>query len=173
MCELIELNDLDRNMDDTTKIMLNVALSDYVVFRRMVDKENSDEVENVQIFFKRVNFDDYDKYSTIQEELDYLNNKMIILRQRVKTNGDLYDEIRSLQKEIKKVIKSKIDTGLEVFFKKHPTYDIVKDKAQFDYNDLLFNIEIAFFRYTRAPFLRRIISTNTSSESSTTNTTTT
>lgn len=158
--DLIELNNLDKNMDDTTKIMINVALSDYVVFRKIED--NEDDVENVKVNFKRVNFDDYSKYSDVQEELDYLNNKQAILRGKVRTNPDLYDEIRELQKSIKKVIEQKINTGLEVFFKKHSQYDLVKDRKLFDYNDLLFNIEIAFFRYTRSPFLRRISLRNTS-----------
>lgn len=161
--ELLEVNELGKNIPTTTKIMINAALSDYVVFRKMFGDEENQKVENVKAEFKRVNYDEFTKYQEVQEDLEYLNQKIEILKEEKKQSIETMDKIRSLQKEVKKAINSKIETGIEVFFKKNKTTeDILKNKASYDYNDLLLNIEIAFFRYSRSPFLRQISSTSTS-----------
>ena len=159
--ELLEVNELGKNIPTTTKIMINAALSDYVVFRKMSGDEDNSQVENVKAEFKRVNYDEFTKYQEANEDVEYINQKIEILKQENPQSVETMDKIRTLQKQVKHAINTKIETGIEVFFKKNKAQDIIKNKAAYDYNDLLLNIEIAFFRYSRSPFLRQISSQST------------
>lgn len=152
--ELLDVNEVGRDVPVTVKIMLNAALSDYVVFRKLND--NNEVLENVKVEYKRVNYDEAQRYQDIVDELVFLNNRINILAKMTPQTLEISDKIRQTQIASKKLISEKINEGLEVFFKKNQVQDLKENKAEYDYNDILLNLEIAYFRYVKSPFLRQI-----------------
>lgn len=157
--DLLAVNELSKNLDASTRVMINVALGDYGVFRRKTDDEDKPEQE--KLLFRRVYFEDFDKYQDTQDDLNDINRRITLLETSGGGGTEAgLDRLKEYKKQAKAAIAKKIDTGLEVFFKK--SEGIRGNTKKYDYNDMLFNVEIGVFRYTRAPFLRQISSTNTS-----------
>lgn len=156
--DLLTINEFNKNLETSTRIMINVALGDYAIVRK-IDQEGNDT--NVQINFKRVTYDEYGEYQEIQERIDDYNNRINILRNQIDKTEETYNRIREYQKELKKIVDQKVNTGLKTFFKSTTNQKyMVNQKHEYDYNDLLLSVEIGYFRYTRSPFLRSINSSN-------------
>lgn len=156
--DILTINEFNKNLETSTRIMINVALGDYCIVRKVL--ENGDD-ENKKILFKRVTYDEYGEYQDIQERIDDLNNRINILRAQADKTEQTFDRIREYQKELKKIVDEKATTGLKTFFKGDQTQKHIKEnKKEYDYNDMLLSVEIGYFRYTRSPFLRSISSSS-------------
>lgn len=156
--DLLTINEFNKNLETSTRIMINVALGSYAVVRKIDDEGND---TNISIKFKRVTYDEYGSYQEIQERIDDYNNRINILRVQQDKTEDTYNRIREYQKELKKIVDEKVIEGLKTFFKSDTNQKaMLADKNQYDYNDLLLSVEIGYFRYTRSPFLRSINSSN-------------
>lgn len=156
--DILTINEFNKNLETSTRIMINVALGDYCIVRKVL--ENGDD-ENKKILFKRVTYDEYGEYQEIQERIDDLNNRINILRAQADRTEQTFDRIREYQKTLKGIVDEKAIKGLKTFFKSDPTQQhILASKKSYDYNDLLLSVEIGYFRYTRSPFLRSINSSS-------------
>lgn len=159
--DLISVNEMSKNLDGSTRVMINVALGDYGVFRKKPVSEN-DKPEQIKLNFRKIYFEDFDTYTEAQDELNDMNKRVLFLENSPTTSMQQLDELREYKKKAKLAINKKIDVGLKTFFKIPNGVDIAINKKAYDYNDLLLNIEVGVFRYTRAPFLRQISSTSSS-----------
>lgn len=156
--ELLEVNEIDpKQINTVTCIMINVALSDYAVIRKISE---SGEAIPEKIDFKHVNYDEYIRYQEAQEDIDYANNMIAMIQGKEDYGIKDLAEIRKVQKDIKIYIDKKISVGLEVFFKN--AKPLLANKGKYQYNDLLFAIETGFYKYIKSPFLRQISSTKNS-----------
>lgn len=159
--DLLAVNEMSKNLDGSTRVMINVALGDYGIFRK---KPTSDDAkpEQLKFNFRKVYYEDYDAYVEVQDELNDYNKRVLFLENSPTTSMQQLDELRDYKKQAKDAITKKIQSGLKTFFKIPDGHDILTNIKKYDYNDLLLNIEVGVFRYTRAPFLRQISSTNSS-----------
>lgn len=162
--DLISVNEMSKNLDGSTRIMINVALGDYGIFRKKPETEDGNPTP-VKLNFRKVYFEDYDNYTEAQDELNDMNKRVLFLENSPTTSMQQLDDLREHKKKAKDAIANKIKVGLTTFFKIPKDSDILTNPKKYDYNDLLLNIEVGAFRYTRAPFLRQISSTNSSSVS--------
>lgn len=159
--DLISINEMSKNLDGSTRVMINVALGDYAVFRKKPIGD-SEKPEQLKFNFRRVYFEDYEAYTEVQDELNDMNKRVLFLENSPTTSMQQLDDLRDYKKKAKDAITNKIRKGLVTFFKIPEGHDILANPKKYDYNDLLLNIEVGVFRYTRAPFLRQISSTSSS-----------
>jgi len=156
--DILTINEFNKNLETSTRIMINVALGEYCIVREVDDQGND---HNRQLLFKRVTYDEYGEYQEIQEKIDDLNNRINLLRSLVDKTEQTFDRIREYQKQLKGIVDEKAEKGLKTFFKPNDIQKaILTNKKNFDYNDLLLSVEIGYFRYTRSPFLRSISSSS-------------
>jgi hypothetical protein len=159
--DILTINAFNKDLEVSTRIMINVALGDYCIVRE-IDENGNDK--NIPVKFKRVNYEEYGAYQEIQEQIDDLNNRIAILRNKIDKDEGTFDRIREYQKQLKPIIDQKAEVGMKTFFKPDTNQvTILRNKKGYDYNDILLSVEIGYFRYTRSPFLR---STNSSSSTS-------
>lgn len=151
--DLLDLNEInEKDMGPAIRIMINVALSDYVVIRKIIDSE-MDQVENIKYFFKMVDYEDYNRYHEVQSELEHDTRMIDMIRRKEDVTIESYEKIRELEKRQTALIMQRNRIGLEIFFKN--SADIAKSQKGYESNDVTFAVETAYFRYSRSPFLRR------------------
>lgn len=151
--ELIKLNDLpDNDLKVNTRIMMNIALSDYVIFRRIDD---NDRLENVKIYFRRIKTNEFQEYVDLQTEVDDLVKRVGIVEMQYPPTLELQDQLYSYQKKLLAVARKRVRKGFDIFFKwkNQAERDSVFENA--DNNDITFNVDSGFVRLTKSPFLRR------------------
>lgn len=159
--DILTINDYNKRLAISTKVMINVSLGDYCIVRAI--NENGEDT-NVKILFKRVNYEEYGKYQEIQEQLDDYNNRILLLTNQADKTEATYDRIREYRKASKPIIDQKANVGLPTFFKPDNNLKaIMANKKGYDYNDILLSCEIGYFRYNQSPFLRSISSSSNTS----------
>jgi hypothetical protein len=151
--ELIKLNEFqNEDLKINTRIMMNLALSDYVIFRRIDDDDN---LVNFKITFRRIKTHQFQEYVDLQTEVDDLVKRVGIIEMTYPFTMELQDQLYETQKRLLKVARERIRKGFDVFFKweNQKIRDEVFEDA--DNNDVTFNVDSAFIRLTKSPFLRR------------------
>lgn len=149
--ELIKMNDLEN--DDlrlNTRIMMNIALSDYVIFRQIGD---DDSTIPIKVYFRRVKTNEFQDYVDIQTQLDDLVKRVGIIDSKYPFTLEDQDQLYEVQKRLIKTARERVKKGFDIFFK------LSKEEkelyADLDNNDIAFNVDSAFLRITKSPFLRR------------------
>ncbi len=149
--DAIKMNEFDNeDLKLNTRIMMNIALSDYVIFRLLTDEDN---VENIKVYFRRVKTNEFQEYVDLQTELDDLVKRVGIIESTYPFTLELQDKLYDTQKRLIKVARDRVRKGFDIFFKlKKEERELYED---FDNNDISFNVDCAFLRLTKSPFLRR------------------
>lgn len=150
--EAIKMNDFENeDLKLNTRIMMNIALSDYVIFRLLND--DGDVVDQTKVYFRRVKTNEFQDYVDIQTELDDLVKRVGIIDSTYPFTLELQDKLYEYQKKLIAVARQRIRKGFDIFFK------LSKEERElfndFDQNDIAFNVDSAFLRLTKSPFLRR------------------
>ena len=151
--ELIKMNEFaNEDLKINTRIMMNIALSDYVIFRRI---DENDQLDNFQIRFRRVKTNEFQQYVDLQTELDDLVKRVGIIEMTYPPTLELQDKLYDYQKKLLDVARKRVRKGFDIFFKweNQKIRDEVFEDA--DNNDITFNVDCAFVRLTKSPFLRR------------------
>lgn len=154
--ELIKMNEFeDEDLKLNTRIMMNIALSDYAIFRLIGD--NGDIIDNTKVYFKRVKTNEFQNYVDLQTELDDLVRRVNILDATRPITLELMDKLYEYQKKLINVARRRVQNGFKIFFKwdKQDDKEIQDLFDSFDNNDITFNVDCAFLRITKSPFLRR------------------
>ena len=154
--EAIKMNDFENeDLRLNTRIMMNLALSDYVIFRETTDDES--EPTPHKLYFRRVNTNEFNDYVDIQTELDDLVKRVGLIESTYPFTLELQDQLYDTQKRLVKVARNRVKKGFEIFFKWSAEQRKALDQfyTDFDQNDVTFNVDTAFLRITKSPFLRR------------------
>lgn len=150
--EAIKMNEFENeDLKLNTRIMMNIALSDYVIFRLL--NEEGDVVDNTKVYFRRVKTNEFQEYVDLQTELDDLVKRVGIVESTFPFTLELQDKLYDYQKKLIAVARKRVRKGFDIFFKlKKEERELYDD---FDNNDISFNVDCAFLRLTKSPFLRR------------------
>jgi hypothetical protein len=154
--ELIKMNEFqNEDLKINTRIMMNIALSDYVIFRRI---DEDDNLDNFQVRFRRVKTNEFQEYVDLQTELDDLVKRVGIIEMTYPPTMELQDKLYDYQKKLISVARKRVRKGFDIFFKweNQKIRDEVFNDA--DNNDITFNVDCGFIRLTKSPFLRRKLS---------------
>lgn len=150
--EAIKMNEFENeNLKLNTRIMMNIALSDYVIFRLLND--DGDVVDNTKVYFRRVKTNEFQEYVDLQTQLDDLVKRVGIIESTYPFTLELQDKLYDYQKKLIAVARQRVRKGFDIFFKlTREERELYND---FDNNDISFNVDCAFLRLTKSPFLRR------------------
>jgi len=150
--DAIKMNEFqNEDLKLNTRIMMNIALSDYVVFRLLND--DGDVIDNTKVYFRRVKTNEFQDYVDIQTQLDDLVKRVGIIESTYPFTLELQDKLYETQKRLIAVARQRVRKGFDIFFKlKKEERELYND---FDNNDISFNVDCAFLRLTKSPFLRR------------------
>jgi hypothetical protein len=150
--DAIKMNEFENeDLKLNTRIMMNIALSDYVIFRLLND--DGDVIDNTKVFFRRVKTNEFQDYVDIQTQLDDLVKRVGIIESTYPFTLELQDKLYETQKRLIAVARARVRKGFDIFFKlKKEERELYND---FDNNDISFNVDCAFLRLTKSPFLRR------------------
>lgn len=150
--EAIKMNEFENeDLKLNTRIMMNIALSDYVIFRLLND--DGDVIDNTKVYFRRVKTNEFQDYVDIQTALDDLVKRVGIIESTYPFTLELQDKLYETQQRLIKVARDRVRKGFDIFFKlKKEERELYND---FDNNDIAFNVDCAFLRLTKSPFLRR------------------
>lgn len=150
--EAIKMNEFENeDLKLNTRIMMNIALSDYVVFRLL--NEDGDVIDNTKVYFRRVKTNEFQDYVDLQTQLDDLVKRVGIIESTYPFTLELQDKLYETQKRLIAVARQRVRKGFDIFFKlKKEERELYND---FDNNDISFNVDCAFLRLTKSPFLRR------------------
>jgi hypothetical protein len=152
--ELIKMNEFqNEDLKLNTRIMMNIALSDYVVFRQLND--DGDVEENVKVYFRRVKTNEFQEYVDLQTALDDLVKRVGIIEMTYPPTMELQDKLYDYQKKLIAVARQRVRKGYDIFFKWESQEFRNNMFNEFDNNDITFNVDCAFVRLTKSPFLRR------------------
>ena len=133
--------------------MMNIALSDYVIFRRL--SEDGDIEDNVKVYFRRVRTNEFQQYVDLQTQLDDLVKRVGIVEMTYPFTLELQDKLYDYQRKLIDIARKRVRKGYDIFFKweNQEQRDQLADEC--DSNDMTFNVDCAFIRITKSPFLRR------------------
>jgi hypothetical protein len=150
--EAIKMNEFENeDLKLNTRIMMNIALSDYVIFRLL--NEDGDVIDNTKVYFRRVKTNEFQEYVDIQTSLDDLVKRVGIIESKYPFTLEDQDKLYETQQRLIKVARARVRKGFDIFFKlKKEERELYND---FDNNDIAFNVDCAFLRLTKSPFLRR------------------
>ena len=130
--------------------MMNVAITDYVIFRQVGDDDNTIPIK---VYFRRVKTNEFQDYVDIQTQLDDLVKRVGIIDSKYPFTLEDQDQLYETQKRLIKVARERVKKGFDIFFK------LTKEEKELyddlDNNDVSFNVDSAFLRITKSPFLRR------------------
>ena len=152
--ELIKMNEFENeDLKLNTRIMMNIALSDYVIFRRL--SEDGDIEDNVKVYFRRVRTNEFQQYVDLQTQLDDLVKRVGIVEMTYPFTLELQDKLYDYQRKLIDIARKRVRKGYDIFFKweNQEQRDQLADEC--DSNDMTFNVDCAFIRITKSPFLRR------------------
>lgn len=150
--EAIKMNEFENeNLKLNTRIMMNIALSDYVIFRLLND--DGDVIDNTKVYFRRVKTNEFQEYVDLQTQLDDLVKRVGIIESTYPFTLELQDKLYDYQKKLIAVARQRVRKGFDIFFRlTKEERDLYND---FDNNDISFNVDCGFLRLTKSPFLRR------------------
>lgn len=155
--EAIKMNEFENDdLKLNTRIMMNLALGDYVIFREIPDDDDKDPIP-IKVYFRRVKTNEFNEYVDIQTQLDDLVKRANLIESTYPFTLELQDKLYETQKRLIKVARDRVKKGFDIFFKWSPEErtQLQKLYEMYDNNDITFNVDTAFLRITKSPFLRR------------------
>src|SRR5688500_9243257 len=113
--EAIKMNEFENeDLKLNTRIMMNIALSDYVIFRLL---NEDDTVTPVKVYFRRVKTNEFQEYVDLQTELDDLVKRVGIVESTYPFTLELQDKLYDYQKKLIAVARKRVRKGFDIFFK--------------------------------------------------------
>lgn len=152
--ELIKANEFDKeeNLNYSTRVIMNVSVSDYVVFREV--DEFGDEVATHKIAFKQVSMKMLQNYLDKQAIIDDFVRTINMYSKLVDITREEIKMLKHMNADLTQAIRDRIYYGFRIFFK--IPQDLLARYDDLNYNDITFNVDAGFFRLTKSNFLRRL-----------------
>lgn len=153
--ELVKANEFKEDeITYSTRIIMNLAISDYAVFR-VIDPDTGDIIDNIKLPFKRVPMNILQGYIDRQSETDNIVRTVNMIAMLQNPKREDIQRLNELQDEMTNSVRERVKYGFKAFFK--VPVDVMKIYDNLDYNDINFNVDAGFFRLTKSPFLRRLL----------------
>jgi len=153
--ELVKANEFKEDeITYSTRIIMNLAISDYAVFRK-IDFDTGDTTEAIKLPFKRVPMVILQNYIDRQGYIDNIVRTINMIGMLKDPTREDIQRLNELQVEMNETIRDRVKYGFRAFFK--VPQEILEIYDELDYNDILFNVDAGFFRLTKSPFLRRLL----------------